>query len=157
MNAETQKQIEKLDKRIEKLTADLQVLTDERTALYESLIEEQMEALNELRSKAGLMPALRPTSGMRGRPPAGFASPSGRALTDDQVRDIRKRFAMGVTKKRLALDYGVSSIVIDKLLAGLTYRDVPDEAPEVTTVQYGVPVPSDGDEDEGDSSEQSAP
>jgi len=48
-----------------------------------------------------------------------------RQLTDDQVLDIRQRYATGtVTQAQLALEHGVSQSTIGDLVNGITYRDV---------------------------------
>jgi hypothetical protein len=47
-----------------------------------------------------------------------------RALTDDQVREIRARRAAGESLNSIATDYGVSRAAIGSLIRGDTYADV---------------------------------
>ena len=61
-----------------------------------------------------------------------------RALSDDQVREIRKKYKetemlpIGnperITLKQLSEEYGISSGNIHRIITGQTYKDVTDEA-----------------------------
>lgn len=77
-------------------------------------------------------PARRPAiAAMAGR--GGWTRGLARKLTDDQVRSIRQRYrAGGETHKALAQEFGVSQTVVCMMLAGTTYRDVPDEPPQTS-------------------------
>lgn len=47
-------------------------------------------------------------------------------LTEDDVREIRRRFAAGESKRRLALEKGVSRPVIKAIVEGRRWTHVPD-------------------------------
>lgn len=47
-----------------------------------------------------------------------------RTLTDDQVRDIRRRYAGGEQMIVLAAEYGISNVAISKIVKWRSYRDV---------------------------------
>lgn len=50
-----------------------------------------------------------------------------RKLSDDQVREIRRRLANGDTQKAIAADYGVDKGTISNIKRGLFYQDVADK------------------------------
>lgn len=58
------------------------------------------------------------------RRPGGFQP---RALTDDQIRHMRRMYAEGASVRALGNLFGVSSSVAHKAVRGVTYKDVPDE------------------------------
>ena len=47
-----------------------------------------------------------------------------RALTPDQVREVRRRNAEGESQLRLAREFGVSQPAIRRMITRETYRDV---------------------------------
>jgi uncharacterized protein YerC len=49
-------------------------------------------------------------------------------LTDDQVREIRKRIQAGEPYSKIAPDYNVSVMTISSIKTGRRYNDVKDDA-----------------------------
>lgn len=47
-----------------------------------------------------------------------------RKLTDDQVREIRRRYAEGESQLSLAKEFGISQPVLSFMLTGKTYQEV---------------------------------
>lgn len=114
-----EKEIARLDVRIGKVTEQLTALQDERRALYEKVITEAADRLNDLKVKAGIT---KPQQWRR--PHISNGTVNGRALTDDEVRDARKQHYSGVKMSHIAKQYNVSPLAIQKMLKGETYRDV---------------------------------
>ena len=65
---------------------------------------------------------------VRKRPPIAHL----RILTDDQVREARRRYEAGEQIASIARDFGVKHDVVNYAARRATYRDVPDEESEGT-------------------------
>jgi len=117
-----QREIAKLDRQVAQAQERLDGLVKARQSLYQALIDQAAEALNDLRAKAGI-PV--PDRQHWRRPAAADGTVNGRALTDDQVRAAREQFAQRTASAgRLARQYGISSPAMSKLLRRETYKDV---------------------------------
>ncbi|CAB4120783.1 NUMOD4 [uncultured Caudovirales phage] len=74
---------------------------------------------------------------LTGRPPM-YRSDK-RALSDDQVREVRRLFASGVAERRLAAQFKVGPTAISGIVRGRSYRDVlPADAAIAAILGEGV-------------------
>jgi inorganic triphosphatase YgiF len=125
-----EREIAKLDRKIDRAQEVVDDLKAARQTLYQQLIDDAEQALAALQAKAGIrrMSANPGNTGKSQRPrPRHLVNHTGagyRALTNDQVLDARARHAAGATAYRLSRDLGISAPAMTKLLRGETYKDV---------------------------------